>query len=148
MTGGGASSSQRVGRHRTSPSLSIPIILTTRTGGRSPTALTCRPLRFRCPSFSNSFRIAFKAIRAPPRILKARAISLLPTGVGLYLINSRICRFEIGGFWANAVSPPHPHRPVPLWPSSRTSVWPQTFGCFFSWLLSSWRLSSPVVWRL
>ena len=82
--GGGESSRHDKGRAISSPSASVPVTSTTATSGRLAGAAMRRPrLRSIPPSAAMSFSIAFRAMRSPPLMPKARAISRLPTGVGL-----------------------------------------------------------------
>ncbi len=62
-----------------SPSRSRPVTSATMTGGSCPVLLTPLRRRSTTPSVSSSFSICFSQMRSPPWMLKARAISRLPT---------------------------------------------------------------------
>src|SRR5882724_12948147 len=72
----------------------MPVISTTAVSGRAAGRDRRRPRpRSTSPSSAISLSIALSAMRSPPEMPKARAISRLPTGVGLSRMNSRTCCF-------------------------------------------------------
>src|SRR6185295_7001028 len=72
----------------------MPVISTTAVSGNASGRDSRRPRpRSTSPSAEISFSIALSAMRSPPDMPKARAISRLPTGVGLSRMKSRICCF-------------------------------------------------------
>src|SRR4029453_7104359 len=72
-----------------SPSWSRATISRAVIDGNSPALLMARPARLSLPSSSSVLRRRFNAILSLPLILKARAISRLPTFPGLFLMKSR-----------------------------------------------------------
>src|SRR5215813_3133838 len=72
----------------------MPVISTTAVSASAAGRESRRPRpRSTSPSSAISFSMALSAMRSPPPTPKARAISRLPTGVGLARMNSRICCF-------------------------------------------------------
>src|SRR5262245_35133686 len=72
----------------------MPVISTTAVSGNASGRDSRRPRpRSTSPSAEISFSIALSAMRSPPEMPKARAISRLPTGVGLSRMKSRTCCF-------------------------------------------------------
>src|SRR5215218_9646495 len=74
-----ALASHSSGEAMSSPSRSRPVTSATMTGGSCPVLLTPLRRRSTTPSVSSSFSFCFSQMRSPPWMLKARAISRLPT---------------------------------------------------------------------
>jgi hypothetical protein len=90
IRGGSASLSQIIGRAMVSPSSSVPVIRIGITSARRPgggAALRTLPT---VPSAESSFSSCLRATRSSPLTWNARAISRLPTGVGLSAMKVRI----------------------------------------------------------
>ena len=94
MRGAGpCSSSHTAGRAMNSPSASRPVISITVTGGKTPGRVNLRREPAISPSSAMARNMSFNAMRSPPLIPKARAISRLPASLLAVARKSRIsCR--------------------------------------------------------
>ena len=94
MRGAGPCSSSHVaGRAMNSPSASRPVISITVTGGKTPGRVNLRREPAISPSSAMARSMSFNAIRSPPLMPKARAISRLPASLLAVARKSRMsCR--------------------------------------------------------
>ena len=91
--------SHSTGSAISSPSLSVPVTSITATGGSAPGRSRRRDRRSSLPPAAICLSSSLSAARWSPRMLKARAISRLPTLPGAAATNSRIAASlgKVGG---------------------------------------------------